>query len=336
MGIKVLLNYDELNTEVKKFRDEGEDVVKMHATMRDRVHDLRKEWIGEAADKFFNEMENELLPALVRLAGALFLGQDVLLKIIKTIQTFDQETAGYFKGDFVQISAINLGAVLAGAGAGAGIGSMLGGSLSGGISGAQQAGVGGPAGAVLSSAGPGDSAGDTGGTGETPPNSQTSATQTTSGDQTATGGQSPKVEAVKTYGKQTIDAGIGAVGGGGGGSSSGQGLQGDLKGMEVGAVGQVGGGGGGGAGSTGGGAKTTDHIYDGSSGGAGAGAGGSSAQTSPGVVSAGGGEQGSAGEAKSAATGAAAAVGAGVVGSAGIGAASKSSKGRGRSRRKMR
>ncbi len=130
MGIKVLLDYDELNTEVKKFRDEGEDVVKMHTTMRDRVHDLRKEWIGEAADKFFHEMESELLPALVRLSGALFLGQDVLLKIIKTIQTYDQETAGYFKGDFIQMRAIDLGAFLAGAGVGVGIGSMSGGALS--------------------------------------------------------------------------------------------------------------------------------------------------------------------------------------------------------------
>ena len=65
MGRKVQLNYDELRTFVKKFRDEGEDIVQMHSKMRDRVHDLHKDWVGESADKFFNEMENDVLPALV-------------------------------------------------------------------------------------------------------------------------------------------------------------------------------------------------------------------------------------------------------------------------------
>ena len=142
MGRKVQLNYDELRTVVGKFRNEGEDIVQMHSTMRDRVHDLHKDWVGEGADKFINEMENDLLPALSRLASALFYAQDVLHKIIKTIQAFDEDTAGYFKVDFDQVNPINLGAFLAGAGLGAGIGSMAGGSLSGGLSGAES-GVGG-------------------------------------------------------------------------------------------------------------------------------------------------------------------------------------------------
>jgi Proteins of 100 residues with WXG. len=99
MGRNIHLNYDELGTIVKKFRNEGEDIVQMNLKMRDRVHNLHKDWVGEGADKFFNEMENDVLPALSRLAGALFYAQDVLHKIIKTIQTFDEDTAGYFKVD---------------------------------------------------------------------------------------------------------------------------------------------------------------------------------------------------------------------------------------------
>ena len=83
MGSKVQLNYEELRAVVKKFRNEGEDIVQLHSTMRDRVHDLHKDWVGEGADKFFSEMENDLLPALTRLAGALFYAQDVLHKIIQ-------------------------------------------------------------------------------------------------------------------------------------------------------------------------------------------------------------------------------------------------------------
>ena len=103
MGSKVQLNYDELRLIVKKFRDEGEDIVQLRSSMRDRVHDLHKDWVGEGADKFFSEMENDLLPALLRLSGALFYAQDVLHKILQTIQSFDEDTAGYFKFDFAQL-----------------------------------------------------------------------------------------------------------------------------------------------------------------------------------------------------------------------------------------
>lgn len=199
MGRNIHLNYDELGTIVKKFRNEGEDIVQMNLKMRDRVHNLHKDWVGEGADKFFSEMENDVLPALSRLAGALFYAQDVLHKIIKTLQTFDEDTAGYFKGDFAHINPINLGAFLAGAGTGAGIGNLAG-------------------------SGPGDS---TGGTGEPLPDSQTGSGQSRGGDQTpGAGGQA-----------QT--AGVGASGDGGVGGSSGQGLQGSLGSTTGGSSGQT-------------------------------------------------------------------------------------------------
>ncbi len=47
MGSKVQLNYDELRTDVKKFRNEGEDIVNLNSCLRDRVHDLHKDWVGE-------------------------------------------------------------------------------------------------------------------------------------------------------------------------------------------------------------------------------------------------------------------------------------------------
>jgi WXG100 family type VII secretion target len=306
MGRKVQLNYDELRTVVKKFRDEGEDIVQMHSTMRDRVHDLHKDWVGEGADKFIREMENDLLPALSRLASALFYAQDVLHKIIKTIQIFDEDTSGYFKGDFDQVNPINLGAFVAGAGVGAGVGSMVDGSLSGGLSGAGS-GVGGASGGGLSGVGSGD---PISGTGEPFTDSPADSSGQTGGvDETpGAGGQSP---------------GAGAGGGAGGGSSS-QGLQGNLQGMGGGVGAQVGGGAGGG--SIGGGSNAPDHIYDGSQG---MGAGGSSSQTSQGSGSAGGGAQGTAGGGASVAAGAA-----GVAGGAAIGGAAKSIKGRVRKKKK--
>ena len=100
------LNYDLLEPIAKKFKDEGEALIKLHSSTRKYAQDLRKEWIGEAAEKFFEELETELLPALQRLSQALLQSQNVSGEIMKIIQDADQETAGYF-GD--QPSANNCG-----------------------------------------------------------------------------------------------------------------------------------------------------------------------------------------------------------------------------------
>ena len=91
------LNYDQTASIAKHFKDEGEDIARLHSETRQRVRDLYKEWIGEGADKFFEEMEIQLLPALQRLSVALFHTQDVTNEIMKIIQNADEETAGYFK-----------------------------------------------------------------------------------------------------------------------------------------------------------------------------------------------------------------------------------------------
>ena len=91
------LNYDEATSIAKKFKDEGEDIARLHSVTRQRVRDLYKEWIGEGADKFFEEMETKLLPALQRLSLALFHTQDVTNEIMKIIRNADEEASNYFK-----------------------------------------------------------------------------------------------------------------------------------------------------------------------------------------------------------------------------------------------
>jgi WXG100 family type VII secretion target len=110
MARRVQLRYDELRVMVKKFRDEGEDIAKLQVKTRDRVRDLHKDWEGDAAERFFKEMEGELLPALSRLSGALLFAQDTLQKIIKIIHDHDEDTKGFFRGDFTQVSQERPGA----------------------------------------------------------------------------------------------------------------------------------------------------------------------------------------------------------------------------------
>ncbi len=93
----IRINYDELNIISKIFHDEGENYSQLLSSTRQKMAALRSEWVGEAADEFFEEMENVLLPAVHRLSQSLNVSQEVLNKIMLTIYKADQETASFFR-----------------------------------------------------------------------------------------------------------------------------------------------------------------------------------------------------------------------------------------------
>lgn len=253
------LNFDDLTSIAKMFKDEGEDLMRLHSTTRQKVRDMHKEWIGEAADKFFDEMETVLLPAVQRLSQALFLSQDTASEIMKIIREADEETAGYFNnqlgGD--DFGAGKFGEALAGLGGGQpqpggaddfGAGKF--GEAVGGVSGGG------------SSGGPDDF-----GAGKFE-----DALPPQGGGQSAGGGQEGSSDGGGSSEKSDKSGGGGTepesapAGGGGGGSESSesQGLKGDLKNMGVGASDQAqqsasAGGGSGGA--------MPDHVYSSEGGG---------------------------------------------------------------------
>lgn len=306
MGRIVRLNYDELRGIIHKFRDEGEDIVQLHATLRDRVRDLHKDWQGEAADDFFAEMEVVVLPAVSRLSKALFHAQDVLQKITRTIQEFDEDTKGFFNNDFTPISPEHLGAL--GGAAGIGAASMIGGMADGR-----------PGGVPIPY--PNFDQGTAGGV---PPADPAAPSSQSQGTAAGVGTQAAAAAA-----GQGAAAGAGSGGGGGGGSQAGQGLQGGLGSMGGGVGAQVGSLGGvsaGGGSAAGGGSQAPDHVYEGSAGGGSSLGGGATPQTTQGS---GGGAQGSAGGEGTAAAGAA-----GMAGTAAAGGAAKAVKGRSTKKKK--
>jgi WXG100 family type VII secretion target len=289
------LKYDELNAIVKTFNGEGEDFAQLVTTTRQRLQDLRKDWIGESADKFFAEMEQDLLPALTRVSKAHFFSQDVLMKVTKIIRETDEENANFFKNIFQgsdDFGASGFESVLDGLGIGGG-----GGGLGGDFGASEFESV------VEGLDGSGGESGDFG----PPPAAGLSAItrdftqgidlESTKGDE-----ETPAAETPSSGG-----------GGGGGGAGSSQGLQGDLKNMGVGLVDQtpqtssV---------SSGAPQDLPDHLF----GGAGSGSGAPQPPAAPGGGSASGAEPASE-------SGSAAAAGiAGAVGSAAVGAAVKAVK----------
>ncbi len=287
------LKYDELNAIVKTFNGEGEDFAQLVTTTRQRLQDLRKDWIGEAADKFFAEMEQDLLPALTRVSKAHFLSQDVLMKVTKIIRETDEENANFFKNIFQ--SGDDFGA--------SGFESALDGLEIGG-----GGGLGGDFGAsefesVLEGVGGSGESGGEGGDFGPPPAAGLGAitsdfTQGIELESTNSDEKTPEAETPSSGG-----------GGGGGGGSGSQGLQGDLKNMGVGMVDQTPQ-----ANSVGSGAPQDlpDHLF----GGAGSGSGAPQPPAAPGGPASGGEPASESGSATAAGI-------AGVVGSAAVGAAAK-------------
>ncbi|MEI6290752.1 MAG: WXG100 family type VII secretion target, partial [Chloroflexota bacterium] len=124
------LNYDELSKIVKVLTSESDDYAQIVSVTNSKMDSLRKEWEGEAADKFFAEMNGEVVPATLKASKSMLFAHDVLLTIMKTIYEADQETSGFFKNlDFGSAAAGGLGTLgvsgLAGAIAGADFGAGI-------------------------------------------------------------------------------------------------------------------------------------------------------------------------------------------------------------------
>jgi len=238
------VNYEESGLIAKNLHADGDDLVQLYSQTRQHMQALRSEWAGDAAEAFFEEMEAELLPALQRVSGALFMSEEILNKIMNIIHQADEATAGYFNSDLND----DFGAGLFGGALGGVIGGALGGTTGGDDFGAGQ---------FENALGAGDSATPGQDTpppaGTTPPESIPVAPT----GQPAAATTTPPPAATPP----AADSG-GGGGGGGGGSAGGQGIQGDLKGLGTGVGSNVQQVSGAGAGPQ----AMPDHVYDGSSG----------------------------------------------------------------------
>lgn len=290
------LNYEEASSIAKNIHTNGDDLVQLHSQTRQRVHALRSEWIGEAADAFFEEMESELLPAMQRVSGALFLGEEILNKIMKIIHDADEETAQYFKNDLND----DFGAGLFGSAAGGVLGGVLGGVVGGDDFGASKFEEALPSeGENPPPAGQGDPS-QAGGTADSAGSAGSQYIRGLDADPSAN--QAPPAETPKT---ETAPTGGGGGGGGGEGS---QGMQGDLKGLGSG----VGGTAQQASSAAGGQTAMPDHVYEGSGGSSGA------APSQPGPVGGSGGPQEQSSGGIAGAAGAAGVLGAAAAGAAKI------------------
>jgi len=95
---KLRIEYNVMGTLSSKFHAEAHDIQQMYQALRNHTEHLRGSgWIGRAADKWFQEMENLLLPATLKLSQILGGIGDLIKQLNSLFQAAEQEVGALFK-----------------------------------------------------------------------------------------------------------------------------------------------------------------------------------------------------------------------------------------------
>ena len=92
------VKYDELDQMAGMFSSEGGQVGEVIGKLKSAIENMRDKWIGEGAQKFFNEMESEVLPGLSKLQTALNDGATKTKQIAGLIHEHEEQASNLFKG----------------------------------------------------------------------------------------------------------------------------------------------------------------------------------------------------------------------------------------------
>jgi WXG100 family type VII secretion target len=97
MGGIIQVNYDELMTIASTCDLEASNMQQMYSNILSKMENLRGSWEGEAANKFFNEMDAFVLPNLKKLVDAFQTTSDTVNHIQQRFEESEQQAAGKFK-----------------------------------------------------------------------------------------------------------------------------------------------------------------------------------------------------------------------------------------------
>ena len=89
--------YDELDQLAGMFGGEAGHVGETIGKLKSAIENMRDKWIGQAASKFFQEMESEVLPALGKLQAALNEGSSRTKQISGLIHEHEEQASNLFK-----------------------------------------------------------------------------------------------------------------------------------------------------------------------------------------------------------------------------------------------
>lgn len=91
------VDYEQMQAIIKQLKAEEQEMAQLLKATHSKVESLHgNQWVGQGADKFFNEMEQVVLPAMSRLVHALDVAGNVAQQIVNTFRQAEEETKGYF------------------------------------------------------------------------------------------------------------------------------------------------------------------------------------------------------------------------------------------------
>lgn len=95
---QVKADYDALEKVAGLFANQSQAIQQMLMSVQRSMDPLRNEgWIGHAADKFFEEMDGEVLPATARLQEALAEASQTTAEAVRMIQEAEEEASSRFQ-----------------------------------------------------------------------------------------------------------------------------------------------------------------------------------------------------------------------------------------------
>jgi WXG100 family type VII secretion target len=98
MADKTAVDYQQCANIYKRLQSEADQLNQVLSTTKSQVESLHGgAWIGRGSDKFFDDMENKVLPSMGRLVQALQTTATVLSNIGSTFHNAEQEALAAFK-----------------------------------------------------------------------------------------------------------------------------------------------------------------------------------------------------------------------------------------------
>jgi len=98
MADRTELDYQQMEQIIRLFQKEEADIRKLLQGMNQRADQLSSEsWSGRGSQKFHQEMEGLVLPALNRLVHALDQAGNVSRQIVQTYRQAEEEAGNSFK-----------------------------------------------------------------------------------------------------------------------------------------------------------------------------------------------------------------------------------------------
>lgn len=96
--IKIRIHYDEMTQITQMFKQQEDAIKQVNRKLKSQQGVLEGgEWIGKGATKFFQEMNNEIMPSMTRLEKAMGQAAQVTRKIHNVMEQAESEASSVLK-----------------------------------------------------------------------------------------------------------------------------------------------------------------------------------------------------------------------------------------------